>query len=83
MRKFLMLAVIAIAGGACASNMANLQRESARVIAPSPLPDSVKVSEVKRGATSVTWVATTPSGVYDCSADDMLRRALCVKRNTP
>jgi hypothetical protein len=68
---------------ACASTGANLQRESARVITPNPLPDSVKVTDVQRGATSVKWVATTPSGVYDCSADDMVRRALCVKRETP
>ena len=65
---------------ACASNIGNLQRESARAITPNPLPESVTISEVHRGATSVRWVATGASGVYDCSADDMLRRTLCVRR---
>lgn len=32
----------------CTRSMGNFQRESVRVIAPSPLPDSVKISGVKR-----------------------------------
>jgi len=83
MTRSLLFSALALLALACASSIGNLQRESARVITPNPLPDSVRISEVHRGTTSVRWVATTPSGVYDCSADDMLRRALCVKRETP
>jgi hypothetical protein len=81
MKRLWVSLLVVVVAGACASSTGNLQRESARAVTPSPLPDSVKVSGVKRGATSVKWVATTPGGVvYDCSADDMLRRTLCVKR---
>jgi hypothetical protein len=73
--------LLVFASLACASSGANLQRESARQIGEGLAPDAVKVSDVKRGASSVTWVATTPSGaVYDCSSDDMMRRPYCAKR---
>ena len=63
----------------CASTPNNLARETARTIG-GITSDQVTISDVKRGATSVSWVATSPSGVYDCEADDMVRRVNAVKR---
>jgi hypothetical protein len=63
----------------CANTSSNLARETARTIG-GLRSDQVVVSNVKRGITSVSWVATTPSGVYDCEADDMVRRVNAVKR---
>ncbi len=73
----LIAAIILFAG--CASTPENLARETARTIG-GLRSDQVNVSDVKRGATHVRWVATTPSGVYDCEADDMVRRVNAVKR---
>lgn len=60
----------------------NMKRESARVIAPTPHPDSVVISEIRRDplGTPRKWVATTPSGVYDCSLVEGERHPLCAKR---
>ena len=63
----------------CASTPGNLQRETARYIRDIH-PDEVKITNIKRGATSVTWEADTPKGKYDCSADDMVRRTYCIKK---
>jgi len=56
----------------CASTPDNLQRETARYIRDIH-PDEVKITNIKRGATSVTWEADTPKGKYDCSGDDMVQ----------
>ncbi len=64
----------------CANTGANLQRETARSIGGNVSPEQVAVSDVDRGATAVKWKATAPTGKYECSADDMLRRVLCVKK---
>ncbi len=69
--------VLALAG--CASSMENVQRETARSIGGDVLPDKVVVKDLDRRATSVKWNAETPKGAYACSADDMMRRVLCVK----
>ena len=74
----LILGVVVVLAG-CASTTANLQRESARAIGDVP-PETVKVTNVTRGATSVTWDAESTQGPYGCSADDMIRRVLCVKK---
>jgi len=71
---------IIIFGVGCANTTPNLQRETARNIGGNMSPEQVQVSNVKRGMTSVKWGAETPQGVYDCSADDMLRRVHCVKK---
>jgi hypothetical protein len=71
------LSLVAVVG--CASSGGNIQRESAMSIGD-VMPEDVAVSEVQRGASSVKWTATTAKGVYSCSADDMMRRVLCVKR---
>jgi PBP1b-binding outer membrane lipoprotein LpoB len=81
MKKIMILLFIAflfLAG--CASNIASLQRESAANIGNNLKPDDIKITDVKRGAFNVYWKATTPDGtIYDCSADDMVRRVNCVK----
>ncbi|HTE47527.1 MAG TPA: hypothetical protein VK636_19955 [Gemmatimonadaceae bacterium] len=77
---FALLVATALAG--CAPSMHTLQRQSARGISPTPYPDSVKISDVHDGSTR-TWVATTRSGVYDCSIEDRERGAICVKRESP
>jgi len=64
----------------CAS-VEDLQRQTARALNPSVYPDSVKISEVHRARSR--WVATTSSGVYDCSIESGEDRPLCVKRQTP
>lgn len=73
------LYIIVLTFVGCASTSDNLQRESARSIGD-VMPDAVQVSNIDRGATSVKWDASTAKGSYSCSADDMLRRVLCVKR---
>lgn len=60
----------------------NLQRESARSIFPTPYPDSVRVSDIQQGLTWAKWVATTPSGVYECSIRQSEARPICAKRET-
>jgi hypothetical protein len=77
---FLGAALVAVSVIGCASTGENLQRETARAIGGNVSPEQVRVSDVDRGATSVKWKATAPSGNYDCSADDMVRRVLCVKK---
>lgn len=79
MWKLLALFALGIVFVGCASTSENLQRETARNIGDIH-PDKVTVSNVKRGITSVSWDADTPKGPYSCSADDMVRRAYCVKK---
>jgi hypothetical protein len=64
---------------ACASTDDNLQRATATAIGANVDPDTVKISDIDRGVTTVHWNATTPHGHYKCSADDMVRRPYCVK----
>lgn len=70
----------AVAG--CATG-ANLERDSARAIQPTPYPDSVKISDVRHGLYGSKWVATTPKAVYDCSLEAGERTPLCAKRESP
>jgi hypothetical protein len=83
MKKLYSLAIVFVLGmiffTGCASTSDNLARETARTIG-GLRPDQVTISDVQRGMTSVSWVAKTPSGVYDCAADDMVRRVNAVKR---
>ena len=67
----------------CTNAIMDLQRTSARAIAPTPYPDSVKISDVRRNLMMSRWVATTPSGVYDCSIATDERVAICARRSTP
>lgn len=72
--------IAALTLAACASTNENLQMESARSIGGGVMPDAVKVNNVDRGVSSVKWDAESSKGSYKCSADDMLRRVLCVKK---
>ena len=60
----------------------NLQRESARVMTPTPYPDSVVISNIRRDrlGNPKEWVATTPTGIYDCSLESGEEHPLCAKR---
>lgn len=81
MRSSFFVFVAAVFVSGCASSQANLLRESARFMGT--LPEDVTVSNVDRKASSVTWLATSPTkGVWSCTSDDMLRRPLCVKRDS-
>ena len=79
MKKALFSLSIVVALVGCASTNENLQRETARSIG-GVLPEAVTVKNVNRGATSVTWEADSSKGTYSCSADDMVRRVICVKK---
>jgi hypothetical protein len=76
------LYVVAVVGllSACASTAENLQRETARSIGSNISPNDVTVSNINRGATSVSWDAAAKGVNYNCSADDMVRRVSCVKK---
>ena len=74
-----LVAIVGLLFVGCASTSDNLARETARTIG-GLRSEQVAVSDVKRGVTSVSWVATTSNGVYDCEADDMVRRVNAVKR---
>ena len=73
------MSVVALGLVGCASTPDNLQRETARSIG-GLTSDQVTVSDVQRGITNVSWKAATPSGQYNCEADDMVRRVNCVKQ---
>jgi hypothetical protein len=66
---------------ACATTDDSLRHESAASIGGSVTPAAVTVTNVARGMSSVTWSATASKKVYDCAADDMLRRVRCVARD--
>jgi hypothetical protein len=67
----------------CVTAAMNLERASARAILPTPNPDSVRVSELHQGVVASRWVATTPSGVYDCSIEGQERVPICARRDAP
>jgi len=69
--------VVTVVG--CASTTENLQRETARSIG-NVAPETVAVTNVNRGVTSVSWEAKSPKGAYSCSVDDMVRRVHCVRK---
>lgn len=79
MKKIILGFVFVLVIVGCASTGANLQIESARAIG-NTTPDAVRVSNIDRGLTTVKWDAQSASDTYKCSADDMLRRVLCVKK---
>ena len=82
MKKKLILYLICILFVSCASNVQNLQRESALNIGNNINPNDVMINNVNRGAMSVTWQAVVaPDGtIYNCDADDMVRRVNCRKQ---
>ena len=79
MKKLIAVLLTSFVATGCASTTENIQRETARSIGGDVLPDKVVVKDIDRRATSVKWNAETPKGAYACSAEDMMRRVLCVK----
>ena len=66
---------------ACASSAENLQFASAPYVGSGVLPETIVISDVQRGASEVRWLAAAPGRpAYACRADDMVRRAYCVRR---
>jgi len=80
MRATLVSLVLVSTALGCASAAMNLQRASARAILPTPNPDSVAVSDVHRGVLIARWIATTRTGVYDCTIEANEHVAICAKR---
>jgi hypothetical protein len=62
----------------CASTSESLQRATAIGVG-NTLTEDVTIYNVNRGMSSVSWQAKTPSGCYECDADDMVRNVHCVK----
>jgi hypothetical protein len=62
----------------CASTSESLQRATAIGVG-NTLTKDVTIYNVNRGMSSVSWQAKTPSGCYECDADDMVRNVHCVK----
>ena len=83
MRAIVTGVLIAVSLTGCATANMNLQRASARAIMPTPNPDSVRVSDLHRGMLAARRIATTPSGVYDCSLEEPEKVPICAKRDTP
>ena len=58
--------------------MDSLKRATAKEVGNTRL-DDVKLYNVDRGVSTVSWYAKTPTGCYECDADDMVRQVNCVK----
>jgi hypothetical protein len=76
--KYILVFSVAFLICSCATSLENLQRATANEVG-NTLTKEVKIFNVKRGVTSVSWQAKTPTGCYECDADDMVRRVHCVK----
>ena len=64
----------------CPSKVHHLQKESALSIGNNLKPRDIKISDVKKGESSVEWKATTPDGVtYNCEGDPKAGQVNCVK----
>ena len=79
-KLFILCSITLFSIAGCASNPQSLQRESARNIGNNLKSSDITITDINRGAMNVDWKATTPDGtIYDCNADDMVRRVNCVK----
>jgi hypothetical protein len=76
--KITLLLFLALFLVSCASTSESLQRATAIGVG-NTLTKDVTVYHVNRGMSSVSWQAKTPSGCYECDADDMVRNVHCVK----
>jgi len=75
-----MVVAVSLLAVGCASAPQNLAMATASEIGGYVSKD-IEVSEVNRGMTRVSWVAKTSDGrVYDCEADDMVRKVNAVER---
>lgn len=75
---FTLVAIVGLGLTSCKSTSASLQRATATSIG-NTLSSEVTVSNIKRGASNVSWDAKKGSDCYKCEADDMVRRTNCVK----
>lgn len=75
---FLVATGLAIITSSCQSSNEALQRAAATSIG-NTLSNEVVVSNVKRGATNVSWDAKKGNKCYKCEADDMVRKTNCVE----
>ena len=76
--KFILFSLLAILLCSCASSVESLQRATANQVG-NTLTQDVVIYNVHRGVSSVSWQAKTPTGCYQCDADDMVRQVHCVK----
>ena len=83
MRAAILGVLITGAATGCTGANLNLQRASARAILPTPNPDSVNISDLHRGMMVARWIATTPTGVFDCSIEAAEHAPICAKRDAP
>jgi len=72
------LLLVSLSFISCASTEGSLQRVTAKEIGNTRTSDVI-VYDIDRGATTVSWKAKSPSGCYECDADDMVRNVHCVK----
>jgi hypothetical protein len=83
MRGFVQgILLTALLTGCAGTIQHNLKRESARAMTPTPYPDSVVISNIRKDrlGNAREWVATTRTGVYDCSIEPQEHHPLCAKR---
>ena len=83
MRGFVQgMLVTAVLTGCAGTIQHNLKRESARAMTPTPNPDSVVIANIRKDRLGNvrSWVATTRSGVFDCSIEPQESHALCANR---
>lgn len=78
--QLICISIVALVLFGCANTNDNIKIETARSIGGNISPEDVTLTEIDRGMTTVKWKAAAPSGNFACSADDMLRRVLCVKK---
>jgi hypothetical protein len=76
--KVIIIFALAFIFCSCASSIESLQRATAKE-AGNTLTKDVTIYNVNRGATTVSWQAKTPTGCFECDADDMVRQPHCVK----
>ncbi|APC97068.1 hypothetical protein [Francisella frigiditurris] len=63
----------------CASSETGLKQATANNIG-GVLSNDVAVSDIDRGATTVSWKAKVNNTNYSCESDDMVRKVNCVAK---
>ena len=76
--KIIFALILSLILCSCASSVKSLQRATAKE-AGNTLTKDVTIYNVHRGVSTVSWQAKTPTGCYECDADDMVRSVHCVK----
>ena len=76
--KLIIVFALALLLCSCASSIESLSGATAKEVG-NTLTKDVTIYNVHRGATTVSWQAKTPSGCYECDAEDMMRQVRCLK----